>query len=339
MIGEYSGYDYILNMFENSYRQEGFKGKTQLEHKKWVEASRKRLMGLMGMHNMEKCKLSPVTLEIKTFGDYLREKIVIKTQDNLKMPFYILSPLAGGNKKAIIAIHGHGSDGKEGLVGNEKEEYKEKVKRFNYVYAMQLVKMGFTVFVPDLLGSGERTLGIYKDTTAECNDINNACVSLGFSLQGLVLFDLMRLVDYIKEYTETEGNLGVCGFSGGGNFSILLAAMDERIDYCLDSGFFHSYKDVLLYTNRCGCNFVPNLWKYFDMCDIASMVAPRPLFIETGIRDTLNGARGIGGVEEQISIAQQTYRLYGMAITVSMQEGEHTWHGSGYKWINTISSL
>ncbi len=339
MNGEYSSYDYLRNMLDSCYRQNAFNGKSVEDHKQWIGAAREKLKGLMGMHLMEKSKLMPKTEEIADCGYYLREKIVISTQDSLKMPFYMLTPKVRPNNKAIIAIHGHGSDGKEGLVGLEKPEYKEKVKRFNYLYAVYLVQKGYTVFVPDLIGAGERSLGIYRTTQAECNDINNACMSLGISLQGLIVFDLLRLVDYICDYTELDEGIGACGFSGGGQSALFLAALDERIGYAIVSGFFHSYKDVLLYTNRCGCNFIPNLWKYFDMCDFASMVCPRPLFIETGIRDKLNGSRGIKGVEHQLSIAQQTYTLYGKQIEVSMQEGDHTWYGSCYKWLDTISRL
>lgn len=62
---------------------------------------------------------------------------------------------------------------------------------------MELLNKGYTVYVPDLLGAGERMLGIYKNNTAECNDINNALISLGYSLQGMILFENMRLTDYI----------------------------------------------------------------------------------------------------------------------------------------------
>ena len=33
----------------------------------------------------------------------------------------------------------------------------------------------------DLLGAGERMLGIYKNNTTECNDINNALLVLGIA--------------------------------------------------------------------------------------------------------------------------------------------------------------
>ena len=44
------------------------------------------------------------------------------------MPYYVLVPKQNANGKAAIAIHGHGSDGKEGLVGNEKEDLKASVE-------------------------------------------------------------------------------------------------------------------------------------------------------------------------------------------------------------------
>ncbi len=339
MNGEFSGYDYIRNLFDGVYREDAFNVKTVDEHKQWAEKARKKLIKILGMHTFEKSKLSPVTTEIREFSDFRCEKITITTQENLKMPFYMLTPKAGSNNKAIIAIHGHGSDGKEGLIKNEREIYRESCERFNYIYARYLAKIGYTVFVPDLLGNGERMLGVSKGTEPECTVINNACISLGISLQGIHVFDLMRLVDYIKEYTELDEKIGVCGFSGGGFSGILLSAVDERISYAIISGYFHSFKDVLIYSNKCGCNFIPDLWKSFDMCDIAAMVAPRPLFIETGIRDNLNGDKGIRGVEDQVDIAQQAYRLYGKQIALSMQEGEHRWFGSCYSWLNSITNI
>ena len=109
-----------------------------------------------------------------------------------------LSLKNNSNGKAVIAIHGHGSDGKEGLVGNESDSYKESVKKYSYTYAMELLEKGYSVYVPNILGAGERILGIYKDNTAECNDINNALMSLGYSLQGIILFENMTYGLYIR---------------------------------------------------------------------------------------------------------------------------------------------
>ncbi len=169
-------------------------------------------------------------------------------------------------------------------------------------------------------------LRIYKDTTAECNDINNALTSLGYSLQGMILLENMRLADYIstQKYTET-----VCvGFSGGGQSALWLAVMSDKIDKTIVSGFLHSYKDTLIYNNRCGCNFVPNMWKYVDMGDILALCADKEIYIETGNKDNLNGDRGLTGVNEQIDIANKCFALYNKKVPLKVCEGAHQWYGS-----------
>lgn len=62
------------------------------------------------------------------------------------------------------------------------------------------MKMGYTVYIPDLLGSGERRLGVYDDVQkSDCDELNFALISLGMSLQGVIVYELMCLVDYIEK--------------------------------------------------------------------------------------------------------------------------------------------
>jgi len=90
------------------------------------------------------------------------------------------------------------------------------------------------------------------------------------------------------------------------------------------------YKESLLdmHTN-CSCNYVPHLYEYVDMCDIASLIAPRPLLVETGTRDSLNGASGLTNVRAQMRTVRKAYRLLNAQRMISHDvfEGEHLWHG------------
>ena len=56
---------------------------------------------------------------------------------------------------------------------------------------------------------------------------------------------------------------------------------------------------------------VPHLWEHFDMGDIASLIAPRPLLIQSCRDDNLNGPRGLRNVQEQVDIVRKIYALYG----------------------------
>ena len=303
-----------------------FQGTTIEQYNQWATKTKAKLKEIMGIDKLEPSKMEPTLLETKVMDSYTRYKYEIRTTENLVMPYYVLVPKQNTNGKAAIAIHGHGSDGKEGLVGNEKEDLKSSVEKYHYTYAMELLNKGYTVYVPDLLGAGERTLGIYKNNTAECNDINNALISLGYSLQGMILFENMRLTDYISTLGYDE--IDCIGFSGGGEAALWLSVMDDNINKTVVSGFLHSFKDTLIYNNRCGCNFVPNMWKYVDMGDILALNANKEIYIETGDKDNLNGERGLEGVYEQVNIANKCFNLFKKEVQLNVCNGSHRWYGS-----------
>ena len=325
MNNRYNTYDLIKNSIPKEPLLR-FRGESKEDFEKWYGDTKNVLLKLLGFDKMKKAVTNEIFVEKKEFENYTREKYAISTLENMEMPFYVLKSKKIDNHKAAIAIHGHGSDGKEGLVGNEAESYKESIGKFSYTYAFELMEKGYTVYVPDIPGSGERTLGIYEDNRAECNDINNALMSLGMCLQGVILFENMCLAEYI--YSKGYAEIDCVGFSGGGHSALWLGVMCDKIKKIVVSGFMHSFKDVILYTNRCGCNFVPHLWEYVDMGDILAMGAYKDIYIETGDEDKLNGVRGVEGVREQVDIAKRCFELWGKDIDVNVCHGGHKWFGS-----------
>jgi hypothetical protein len=146
-----------------------------------------------------------------------------------------------------------------------------------------------------------------------CAVLNHMAIPLGQTVTGMWTFDLIRLVDYVETRPECNAlRIGCAGLSGGGLQTLWLTALDERVRCAVVSGYFYGYKDSLLrLANNCSCNYVPHLWELADMGDIAALVAPRPLLIETGTLDPLNGERGVANVAEQLAIARQAYTLLG----------------------------
>ena len=107
------------------------------------------------------------------------------------------------------------------------------------------------------------------------------------------------------------------------------AAMDQRIKKALISGYMYGAADSLLVmNNNCSCNYVPDLWDHFDLGDIGSMIAPRPLVIQSCSEDNLNGKRGMINVMEQMDIIRNAYKLYGKESEVihDIRPGGHSWH-------------
>lgn len=330
--------NYILDCFDKNYRAFGFNCENINEHKKWRAEAINKIKKMTGFDKMTACDFNAVIEEKTELAEFIREKVVINTQENIKMPLYVLRPKDKGFNKAVIAIHGHSSDGKNSLAGVVKDSIQAKYEKYNYSYAMELVKMGFTVYIPDLCGSGERREkkqeGDENIAKASCNDLNFALISVGQTLAGIILFDLIRLLDYIEKDSNVD-KVGCVGFSGGGLYTLLLSALDERIDMTVVSGYFHGYRNTILENNLCGCNFIPNLWQSFDCGDFGAMVAPRKLVIETGKEDKLNGKKGIENVYPQLEITQKAYGLYEKEENVKffVCEGGHKWFGSTYPLI------
>lgn len=336
----YSMSDYFLDCFNENSRKFGFFGNTKEELVLWQNDMRIKLSCLLGIDKMKKAEAEPKLIESEKLDGYTREKIVIQTQPKVFMPMFVLTPDEGKNIP-VIALHGHSSDGKNGLVGIINDRTREKIEEYNYTYALDLVKEGYTVFCPDLCGSGERREARQqKDECileSSCSDLNNAALSLGMSLLGIMVFDIMRLVDYIIESGFKE-NIGCCGFSGGGLCAIWTAALDTRIDCTAVSGYFHGLKDTVLDNNLCGCNFVYNMWKYIDICDLGSMVAPRKLLIESGNEDKLNGKRKLNNVFEQVFETRKAYELFESEnFEHTIFDGGHKWYGSAYNFFNDWS--
>lgn len=116
------------------------------------------------------------------------------------------------------------------------------------------------------------------------------------------------------------------GFSGGAMQSLYLSALDDRIHAVFLSGYMYGFRDSLLQMNRnCSCNYVPHLMEHFDMGDIASLIAPRRLMIQSCREDRLAGARGLANVQEQVDIIRANYAVTGNTENVQqdIEDGPH----------------
>lgn len=299
------------------------------------------LWKLLGLEHMESCALNPVMEErVILENGIIREKVVIQTEPDVWMPVYILIPGDGKEKPlhCFLALPGHGSGGKYSVAGCRNiPGIAQAIETYNYDYGMQLARLGYVAVCPDCRGMGERLEGCMK--TGEEEDIlKNSCYALahmaeplGETVAGMLTWDLMRLIDYLEFRGEWRlDTLGCLGFSGGGMQTLWLAALDERIKRAVISGYMYGYQDALLkLNNNCSCNYVPGLWEHLDMGDIGSLIAPRPVLIQSCREDRLNGERGIVNAAEQVEIMVRAYRLLGAEerILHDICEGGHQFHG------------
>ena len=337
----YTTMEYLLARYEAISRQVGYRATTLEEHERWQAELRARLRRLLGIDTMIPCPLKPRVSEREVLADHVRERVLIQTEPGVIMTFYVLIPagLAPGERRAaVITPHGHSSGGKLAPAGRRDiPAVVGTIEQHNYDYALQYVRQGLVVLAPDARGFGERREWPRQGDSDEliahgsCEVLNHMAIPLGQTVAGMWAWDLMRLADYVETRPDCDASrLGCAGLSGGGLQTLWFASLDERVRCAVISGYLYGYKDALLkLANNCSCNYVPHLWETADMGDIAALIAPRPLLVETGNRDPLNGERGVINVTEQLDITRRAYALLGAPerLVHDVFEGEHMWHG------------
>ncbi|TLS49501.1 hypothetical protein FE782_25660 [Paenibacillus antri] len=331
--------DRMSTLFRKEARRMGWNGGTLRELEAWRADVKARLREVLALDRFESCPLEPRRLESETLDGYRREKWIIQTEQGVWMPFFLLLPEGlrpGERRPAFVNPHGHLA-GKYYTAGVEEIPFIRDKLNGKPPFAVELARQGYVVFCPDARGAGERREWM-KQSDSEPDFLGNTCtpisqmaISLGYTLAGMMTWDLMRLLDYIETRGDCDaGRVGCGGMSGGGMQTLWLAAMDDRVSCAVVSGYFYGFHDSLLVlSHNCGCNFVPNLWKYVDMGDIGALIAPRPLLIETGVRDPLNGNDGMANVFPQTDIARGAYAACEAKdrLVHHVFDGGHEWNG------------
>ena len=342
----YGSLEAMRKRFDERARQDAFCGHTTEDFLCWQEKSRKTLTGLLGLDRMESCDPHPVVdEEVRVPASFsapgiLRQHLILQVEPGIYMTVFLLIPENAEHPECCIALPGHMGAGKYSVAGcSDIPAVKEAIDRFHYDYGLAMAQKGYVVACPDCRGFGERRDEALQDDS-EASFLNSTCFhlshmaeGLGETVCGMCTWDAMRLVDYMIRRGGEEGwntdTLCCIGFSGGGMQALWASAMDDRIQRTLISGYLYGYKDSLLTLNgNCNCNYIPHLWEHFDMGDIASLIAPRRLIIQSCREDHLNGPRGLTNVYEQLEIVKRAYGLFGKedAVIHDIRPGEHCFH-------------
>ncbi|MBM0067579.1 dienelactone hydrolase family protein [Alkalicoccobacillus gibsonii] len=236
---------------------------------------------------------------------YTRERFRFKASDDLFIPFYVLTPHTTSHTQfaSILALHGHGYGSRE-LVGlNEDDTEEEGEPGIHRQLAVQLVKKGFKVFVPEILGFGDRRLTKDKeeDNKNSCFTLAAALMMSGSTLAGMRVFEARRMIDVMATFPDvSEEQIGLEGFSGGGLVSALVSALDTRVKATVLTGFANTFKDSILDRNHCLDNYIPGILSIGEQPDLLRLIAPRALFLEAGDEDKVFPLRGVEVAIEQV---------------------------------------
>ncbi|MBQ7921404.1 MAG: alpha/beta hydrolase, partial [Clostridia bacterium] len=132
------------------------------------------------------------------------------------------------------------------------------------------------------------------------------------SLIGERVWDVSRILDVVEEkfsdIATLEGSVCV-GNSGGGTATYYIACLEDRFSAYMPSCALCSFRDSIIAMQHCICNYVPGIGKYFEMGDLAMMIAPKKLVVVSGLHD--NGCFPIHGAKAAFEIVQKCYKAAG----------------------------
>ena len=193
-------------------------------------------------------------------------------------------------------------------------------------FALDAVKNGYAALCVEQRGMGER-----QPTTKErghqdgagCPCLYTAMTALltGRTLIGERVWDVSKAIDSLSAFDCLDlDDISCVGNSGGGTATYYSACFDERIKLAIPSCAVCTYRDSIGDMWHCTCNYVPKIAKYFDMGELAALIAPRKLMVVNGKVDAIFP---IKGAREVYSVIEKIYKKAGAEGNCALYEHEN----------------
>jgi len=225
----------------------------------WQKELRSKLVGLLKMDDLLS-RETHVPFDSKTLSSEKREKYVFQEMEINSTPgrrikiVLTLPTNLKGPFPAVVCVAGHG--------GTRHSCYEAGRGYFRVGHV--LAEKGYVT-----ISTRVSQHNVYEK---------------GRTLMGERLWDLMRCVDFLASLEEVDsGRIGCAGKSLGGEMVMWLGAMDERVQATVSSGFLTKMDQ--LEQNHCMCWKFPGLRELVDFADIYSLIAPRALLCQNGLKE------------------------------------------------------
>jgi Dipeptidyl aminopeptidases/acylaminoacyl-peptidases len=282
----------------------------------------------------ERPDLNPRIEETVVLDGYRRERVQFTTRPGLDAVGYLLVPDGlTAPSPAVVCLpgHGRGMSGVAGIAADGTQRPLGAPDEYEQDFALACVRRGWVAFVLEQISFGNRR---DPETTAKgasassCHPDSMAALMLGECMPGWRTWDATRAVDYLLARPDLvdPARVVTMGISGGGLTSLFTAAVDTRVAVCVVSGYFCTFADSVLSIHHCVDNYVPGLLCLCEMPDLAGLVAPRPLFAESGDKDPIFPLHGFRAA---VSRAEEIYAAFGHPDRFGHEvfEGGHRFHG------------
>jgi dienelactone hydrolase len=259
----------------------------------WQHEFRTKLGELVGAFPKQRVPLQPEVFETREFATFRRERIVFQSRPGSAVSAYLLLPKnpAITPTPVMICVPGHGR-GADDLVGvDDKGNDRNDKGGYQHDFAIQCVENGFAALAIEPMAFGCRRDHKTKSKgagVAACQPTAGAALLLGQTMIGWRGYDISRAIDYIETRPEINSRrIGCMGISGGGTATLFTTALESRITLAYVSGYLNTFRDSIVAISHCIDNYVPGVLNFGEMYDVAGLIAPRPLYVESGKDDPI----------------------------------------------------
>jgi dienelactone hydrolase len=284
---------------------------SRAQHPAWLRAKRRQFLRLLGGFP-ERTDLDARVAKRQQEPDRIVEWVSYQSEPNDRVPAVVLVPRGRTPPlPAVICHHQHAAQfelGKSEVLG-----WKGNPQQ---AYAAELCARGYVTLAPDTIGFEERAHPRMPGQQYEAF-LAQEYLLKGLTLQGKLIWDVMRAVDYLSSRPEVDAKrIGMLGHSMGAAETWFSMAADPRIRVGAASCATTTYVAIIAAEALHNPAFyVPGILKWGDIPEIVSLIAPRPLLILNGEQDwrfPIQGARDV------VARAGMLYRRLGAANALEL---------------------
>ncbi len=279
----------------------------------WPDQVRSALRTVLGAEP-ERVPLDLQIEDDRVVDGVRRIQFRIMTEPGMAMTGELLRPVdADGDVPVMLGLQGHtsGSYLSLGIAHTDADRMDLAGDRD---YAVQALRRGWAALVFDQRGFGER-----RDDRPEhlrhglewrpCHHLTSVALLKGRTLLGERVWDVSRMIDALEAFEGIDRERIACiGDSTGGTVAYFAAAIDPRIALTIPTAYVCSFRYSLLQHDHCEDHYLPGFLNYFELGDLAALIAPRPIVVVTGAHDISFPIEGAEDAYERIS---EIYRWAG----------------------------